>query len=236
MRARIIIAVVAVLASLSGQAQRILLEADPAIDSTKSRFGANRKYYELSYFYLGYYWDKAEPGADISRLLSYNLGFGQQFKIKIAEPYSIWFNLGFSNDLFTIKQNANKTLPDTVLHKRERLSWWNGNVGFFNRFHFTKRGDSMGLYADLGGDVSYTFSHQNFSFDKQDGARIRTRIKGLDYYNPFQYRAIVRFGNDLVCLQASYRFSDLFYSNQNLPELPRLNIALFFNAFLTSAR
>jgi hypothetical protein len=215
------------LLSLNASAQKILLEEDPAVDTTDTDFGPNQRNFVHFYYGYGMFFGKENKGAEIHNGNSYYLTAGLRYKHKITEFYSLGADLAYTNATYRLKQNSAKIVPDTLQHKKERLSWMYFNASVYNRFNFKKRGDILGSYIDIGAEAGYSFSFVHFYYDRaDDGRAIKTRVRGLDYFQPFYYSAFARLGFDRLSLSCSYRLSNLFKSKSNYPDLPPLCISL----------
>ncbi len=208
------------------QAQKVLIEEEPPQDTIKENFGPNLK--NFSHMYIGYgtFWGKENTGAEIRNLQSYYLTIGGRSKYRINDFYSLGFEISFSNYTYRLKQLYNKQLPDNRIHKRERLSFNYINLGLYNRINFYKRGNVLGAYLDLGAEGGFCFSFVHSYYDKTDAGNIRTRVRKLDYYAPFYYSAFARLGYDRLTISCSYRFSHLFKTAYNYPDLPPITLSM----------
>lgn len=225
MRKYLLIICCIALTKVSG-AQNVLLEENPAADTTTETMGPNLKDFFQTFYGYGNFIGSSQPGSAIN-YTSYHLTAGVRYKRKISEWYSLGADLAYINNTYALKQQAVKTLPDTALHKKERLSWMYFNVALFNRFNFAKRGNVLGTYLDLGIEAGYSFSFTHFYFDRtDDGRSVRTRERGLGYFEPFYYSAFARVGKDRIALCCSYRLSNLLKSKYNYQQLPPVCLSL----------
>lgn len=212
--------------AMVSNAQRELVSESPAADTTTETVGPNLKNFAQVFYGYGNFIGNSRPEAAI-RATSYHLTVGVRYKRKISEFYSLGGDIAWVNNTYALKQQDGKRVPDTILHKKERLSWMYFSASVYNRFNFAKRGNVMGTYLDIGAEAGYSFMFTHFYYDRaDDGRSIKTRVRGLDYYQPFYYAAFVRVGKDRLALSCSYRLSDLFKPKYNYKELPPLCLSL----------
>jgi len=208
-------------------AQDVLLKQDVAADSVKTKFGPNRSHYR--HFYVGYGLIIGEPDKAGSAVNygsnTFTIGF--RFKQKVCNLYSVGFNIAYTSYTYRLKQDSNKTVPNSMLHDKEHLSINTVGVGLYNRFNFGRRGDRIGKFVDLGVHADWVFGGKHFTSDKQDnGNIIETTIKRLKYFNNYQYGAFVNIGFNRYVFTAVYRLSDLFEKSYTYSELPRLTVGI----------
>lgn len=223
---KLLLILVCIVASGNINAQRVLLEQNPAADTTKETFGPNLKDFFQTFYGYGNFIGSNNPAAAI-RFTSYHLTAGIRYKRKISEYYSLGADLAYINNTYALKQQPSKLVPDTILHNKERLSWMYMGLAIYNRFNFAKRGNVLGTYLDIGAEAGYSFSFVHFYYDREDDGRsLKTRVRGLDYFQPFYYAAFARLGKDRLALSCSYRLSHLFKSKYNYADLPPVCLSL----------
>ncbi len=225
MKKHLLILFLAIVSSAS--AQEVLLERDPAADTTKETFGPNRKHFLHGTMAGGMVTGPKNPGARLKTWGNYTLALGLRYKLRISNYYAIGFEGSISTITCNMRQEEGKFLPDTIMHKKERLNWMFLNIGFFNRINFYKRGNIVGNYLDLGITGSYCPSFVHFTMDKTpDGRTLRIRERGLDYFSPFNYSVFARVGFNKTAITASCRLSSLFKSGYNYPNIAPVSITI----------
>jgi hypothetical protein len=214
---------------LFGNAQEVMLHEDVTADVIKPTFGPN--YRNFLHAFMGYgatFGGTEGPGTAIRYGNSGNFLIGVRYKYRVSNFFS-WGAEGYYNSLFySIKQDATKTFPDTLINDKERLTFHNLSAGLYLRFNLEKkRGNRVGSFIDLGGYGEWTFRLSQFTRNKlPDGRVVRSTTTGLDYFNSLNYGAVARLGFNRWIFFASWRFSDLFKNSKNLPELPRLTVGI----------
>lgn len=224
---KIAILFVLLLVCMGTNAQQVLLERNPAVDTTKDKTGPNRLHFVHAFVGGGAVTGPKNPGARLKYLGNYNLAFGVRYKLRANDFYAIGFDASVTNTVVNIRQEKGKFLPDTILHKRERLNWMNLNVSFFNRINFYKRGDILGNYLDLGAMLSYCPSFVHYTMNKTpDGRTLRIRERGLKYYSPLTGSVYARLGFNRFAITVAYRLSPVFKSAYNWPNLAPVSVTV----------
>ncbi|MBD98341.1 MAG: hypothetical protein CMO34_00725 [Verrucomicrobia bacterium] len=144
-------------------------------------------------------------------------------KWRIAKWYELGFDINYHLAAYHIKQDSMKTVPNTVLHKKEKLIFNNIQAHFFQRFKFKNRYHSTGTFLDIGGYFGYNYRVKNQILlkDNQPQAyKSKSVLLRLKYTEDFQYGAQVRIGLNRFILYGRYRFSALFTKNSGLADFP----------------
>ncbi|MFH2141843.1 MAG: hypothetical protein ABIJ97_05440 [Bacteroidota bacterium] len=214
--------------------QTVLLEEDVEGDTIIQKNGPNLKRYGHLFLDYGLFADKPEgSGLDIMYGNSSSFGAGYRYKYKITNFLAFGWDLHFSGWTFRIKQNDQKTFPDTILHKRERIgiSNWGGEI--YIRINYGKRGNQIGKFIDFAGYGNWVRGADHFTLDKLSTPNavhakiVRTTYSDLLYIEKYNYGVNFRLGFNRFVMGASYRLSDLILESFNTyPELPRLHIFL----------
>lgn len=226
MKARQLI-VFLILSALQLNAQTILLEKDPAADTTKQTFGPNRAFFHHFYIGGGAVTGPQYNNAKLKTTGNYNLQLGWRYKLRCSNYYAIGADVNITNMVCNLKQQNSKILPNTILHTKERLNWMYLNLSLYNRFNFKKRGNIIGNYIDIGVTGSYCPSSVHFYMDKTpNGRTLRTRERGFNYFNPFAYSVFGRIGFNQLAFSVSYRLSKLFKSNYSYPNIAPINVTV----------
>jgi hypothetical protein len=212
-------------------AQTVILNVDR--ENTKTPAGGpNTAGYTHGYLALGFALPPDEAGSRVVFGSSANFSFGLRHKYKISGFYSLGWDMVFDFSEWKIKQEAGKTFPDTIIQDEQHFSTSDFGIGFYNRFNFDpNRGNTMGHYLDLGINGKWDFS--NVETLKQDHPRGKATIDidELKYPNVWQANVFARIGSGRWVLWASYRLTNLFKSNYQYNELPRLSAGVEVGLF-----
>jgi hypothetical protein len=150
-------------------------------------------------------------------------------KWRINRWYELGFDVAYQYSSFKMEQDSFKTVPNTTIHRKEKLVFNRIEVAPFQRFKFRNRYHSTGTFLDMGVYFGYNYrvKHQTVERDQLPGSgKTRTVNLDLDYTEDFSYGLMARVGFNRFIFYARYRFSDLFTDDSNLPELPRYNVGL----------
>lgn len=206
-------------------AQEILLHENVAQDTVKPLIGPNYRHYLHSFMAYGAVFGGTKGnGTEVRYGYSGDFLFGLRYKFRVSNLFAWGADIYYRSLIYPLRQDSAKFFPDTILNAKERLNFHSLSSGLYLRFNFEKkRGNRVGNFLDLGGYGEWTFRMSHFTKNKlPDGKIIRSTVTGLDYYNVFNYGAMARLGFNRWMIFVSWRFSDLFKSSKNLPELPRL--------------
>jgi hypothetical protein len=213
-------------------AQEEILEMNPAVDTIEPVQGPNRKHFVHPFMSFGLCIDAGETGAQVKqpRVDQFSLGF--RYKRRVAEHFAWGWDLAYNVNDYSLKQNLIKTTPDSFLYDRQRMIFYNAQVGLYVRINYGKRGNTLGNYIDLAGYGDAVFAHTLFTKkrlnDKYNSVE-RTRLSGLGYFQRLNYGAQVRFGFKKIIFYGQYRLSDMFYKPENFAELPRIIAGIQFS-------
>jgi len=210
-------------------AQEVAFEKEPAIDSLIPRSGPNYAHYLHTYLGLGMAIDGGEKGAQVIQPHFFDeWHFGIRYKRKLNNVFALGTAMEYNNTQFTMRQNAQKVLPDTLHYKKQRMVFHKARLELFFRINYDKRrGNSLGNYLDLGAFGDFTFAHVQYNkFKNPDNTLTKAKTSGFTYFNRLGYGLRFRAGFNLWSVYAQYRLSDQFYPSRNLPELPRFTAGL----------
>jgi len=233
-----IIFVISLLFSQYIHSQTVLLEEKiNAYDFKLPSSGPNFRHFSHLYFGFAFFIPegkvmevKTKPGSTTS------LEFGWRYKLKLTNWLSIGSGLNYVNDIYDIKQNNDKLIPDTVLHTKEKLRFNYIGSEFFIRFNFGKRGNIIGRFVDIGAYANYAFKVKHMFVDKVDGniphraGSQRVILYKLDYIEKFDYGVKGRIGVNRFVVTANYRLSYLFTDSYKAEVgdyyLPKFNLGI----------
>ena len=159
-------------------AQKPVLDVDVAGDTVPEKFGPNLPHYFHVYSGIGF---NIGPGeGDSLEVLpgwSYRATIGMRYKRKITSWYSLGLDLAYANSRYRLAQDSSKNLPSRNLHEREVLVNNSIDGEVFQRINYTKRGNIIGNYVDMGvyGSYGFAFRHRYVDRPEQptaDGAEV----------------------------------------------------------------
>jgi hypothetical protein len=171
-------------------------------------------------------------GSDIRYWHSGTFYVGKRFKFKLTEFWAWGVELEYFRQDFDLKQVPGKLLPNDIQHKQERLVFDNAGLALFNRINFSRRGNIIGNFLDIGGYINGSFSVKHIIKDEIDeplygSNQVVSIRKKLDYAERYQYGLKARLGFNRYVITANYRLSDLVISdNPSISELSRLSVGL----------
>ncbi len=210
-------------------AQEIVLKMNPAVDTSEAKSGPNLKNYWHPFMSFGMCIDPGSAGATVKQPHLDQFSFGYRYKNRLAEHIAVGLDISYNVNDFSLKQNASKTLPDTVQYKKQRMIFYNAQVGAYVRINFGKRGNTLGNYLDLGAYGEYVMSHVQYTkYSLPDGSIVRARRTQLDYFQHFNYGLLARIGFKKLVIYGQYRLSDMFYPSLKMAELPRIQAGIQF--------
>lgn len=217
------------LASFSATGQEILFEKDPAIDTTIEKKGPNRKNFTHPFISFGFAIDAGEKGATVVQPNLDQFAIGFRYKRRLNKTFSVGFEFSYTNYAFSIKQNNQKTTPDSTINQRQRLYFYDIQLGAYFRINFGKRGNILGNYFDIAPYSEAVVAFTEFSkYKLPDGSVVRARRSGIDYFQRFNYGIQARIGLKKLIFFGQYRISNAFYGDKNLAEIPRITAGIQF--------
>ncbi|MEX1190233.1 MAG: outer membrane beta-barrel protein [Bacteroidia bacterium] len=209
-------------------AQRVIIEESNVSDTLAPKSGPNYKHYLHPFISLGSNVLPGENGALTKPGLD-DFSFGFRYKLRIAEPLAVGFDLAYNNTVFRMKQTGSKNTPDTLLYDAQRMEFHSARLGAYIRINYGRRGNSLGKYVDLGAYSEYNFAHTLFTKSTlTDGSVIRINRSKLDYYQPITYGLQARIGFNKIILYGNYRLSPIFFAPYNFTELSPLIVGIQF--------
>jgi len=167
---------------------------------------------------------------------------GWRYKLKLNNTFALGMDVQYQRQQFRIKQNKTLSIfSEGVEYDKQRLIFNAAGLGTYLRLNFGKRGNRLGHYLDVAGEMNYVFASRLKSQKKVDatqnnGSEKVTLIQSdLNYTRSIQSFAVIRSGWDKIAIFAKYRFSDIFirsndfYQNQPIPELPIITVGIEFS-------
>ncbi len=175
---------------------------------------------------------ETNEGADIKIPNSQYFTIGYRYKKRLFQYLSLGTDIQYRTNYFSLKQNNNKILPDTVLHKKEKLIFKQIELSGFLRFNFSKRrGNFTGNYLDIGARESWTMQLTKKTIDNNNNLKTKIEVDGFEYYEAFNNYVFARIGINRYAVTGTYRLSNLFKTNSNYPELPEFSVGVEIGLF-----
>jgi len=181
------------------------------------RQGPNFRHF--NYLYLGYAFFVPSGGQNEIETKPANttiFTLGWRYKFKLTNWFSVGTGINYSNEIFDLKQNEGKLIPDTILHSKEKLKFNSLGTEVYFRFNFGKRGNIVGRFLDIGAYWAWAFKVKDVYQDKPEqinsvgnASKQKVVLSNLDYVEPFHYGLKVRFGINRFVLAGSYRLNEL---------------------------
>ena len=176
--------------------------------------------------------EQTKDGSDIIYGKSHSFDVGWLYKYKISERFNIGVDLYYNYQVFHLKQDSSKTLPNNMLHNKERLivNQMNGDV--FLRIRLKRSPMLMGKFIDIGGYGGYVVNSKIITLDKlpapnsYGSKEVETTHNKLNFVEPLQYGAFTRLGFGHIVFTFRYRLTNLFKSTYNFAEMPVYNLGV----------
>ncbi len=214
---------------LHAEAQEHLLDYTSRNFDSMGNYGPNLTHFVHLYGQFGFHYDPQLVFNFPSQTI---LGF--RYKLKINNFLAVGAEIFAANTTFTLRQNSDKKIPDTILHKSENLNFSSLGGSVFMRINFNKRrGNYLGTYLDIGArsNWNYNVKHTYKDENQKSGTIVKTIERKLPYTEKFYHEFFARFCFNKVGVFVTYRISELFKSSYSLPSLTPLtagiDVALF---------
>lgn len=212
--------------------QDILLQQDVKKDSLRPVYGPNLKNFFHGYVGLGFPIFTNEAANFTKPMASTSFDFGLRYKRKITPHLATGFDLGITSTAYRIKQNDSKTVPDNVINDKEKIQISTLESSLWLRINVGRRGNFIGNYLDLGGYGGWNFQKKHKTTNTNaDDEKVKITTSKLKYVDNFSGGLLARLGVGRYALTARYRFTDLFKTAYNMPELPRLIVGVEVGLF-----
>jgi hypothetical protein len=216
-------------------AQEYLIRQFPDLDTIEKEYGANLTNYNAMIYGFGVHFGPTDSsGSDINSARSFYFTYGGRHKYKITSTYNLGIDYFFEYRNFGIAQSSSKVFASTIEHSKERYSQITFNIGLFNRFNLSKRGNHLGKYIDVFITGIYSPFNRYYTFDKTNGGGskyIKQVYSKLEFANKLFAQVGLRYGISFFQFQAFYRPLDMF-KKTNLfpyPELPRFGAGIIID-------
>ncbi len=175
---------------------------------------------------------QTQNGSAIIYGKSHSFDVGWLYKLKISERFNTGIDIYYNYQVFHLKQDGSKTLPNNILHNKEKLivNQLNGDV--FLRIRWKRSPMLMGKFFDFGAYGGYAYNAKIITFDKLPAAnnygsrQVETTHNNLNFVNEIQYGAMARLGLGHFVFTFRYRLSALFKPEYHFAEMPVYNFGI----------
>lgn len=221
LRTLVALALIAATIDLS-QAQTVVLQVDPAVDTFELRTGPNRKFYTHSFLALGFLAGQKDPAAPVLYGRAIDIRFGVLHKIKWTNFFSNCIEMALHNTELPFNgTEPMKSFPDTVMNKKEKLRSFGIQLNLLQRFNIGHRGDKLGNFIDLGAGVDWVpWMDHLVRNDIADGTKQKVVTRKLPYRQAIYYSAIGKVGLGGINFFGHYRLTPMIKSGFGDPVLP----------------
>lgn len=218
-----------------------LLHKRPYEQLNKQDVGPNTRNWWSSYMQVGFLVPlENQDSIGVKENFS-NMMFetGWRYKFKMNENLSTGLDFGYNYQEYNIRQSGSKNLLSlNIINDKQLIRMHALAGGAYVRINFGKRGNIVGKYLDLAGNIQYSFRDEMLIRNKVEPSTgmPAEKVKNVYIHLPFvrdlHYFATARFGWNFISIFAKYRLSDFFtpvmyfYDNKTLPNLPYLHIGI----------
>ena len=210
-------------------AQKLELDLIPYDYEYPNNFGQNRTHFV--HYYIGYglitnY--EQNIGSEINLGKSFDFEFGFKYKLKLTNWLAVGSNFSYDIMSFNLKQNSTKSLPDPVLHAKQKITFQNFGMAPHIRFNIGRRGNEVGNYIDLGYYFNWSINRLVSKGDQTPDYKIVSKSPPFALKkNQGVYAAI---GISRYSIYAKYRLSALI-DTKKYRDLPPLIIGVQLGIF-----
>lgn len=133
--------------------------------------------------------------------------FGVRSIFKISQYIATGIDLNFDRTRFSIDQNSENDLIDTIETTKHNIYFFSLASGLFLRFNFDRRrGNYIGHFIDLGYRGGVNFLAQRMIAGKlNNGMKYRLWYRQFEDINPYQRAFYLRFGLNNISIILQYQ-------------------------------
>ncbi len=205
-------------------------------DSTATSSGSMNHHMNDAYMGFGYVAGPEHAGARVKygRSREFDWGYGGGYKF--CKWNGIGMDVYYKSTDFFLEPDADKVLPNPIIHDAEKLSFNNLGGLVFDRFYFGK------FFLDGGFYYDWIFWNRHVTWDNYSNgdnassSSTKTIDRNLSFIKSTDYGLQFKLGTkNGVALYFNYRLSNLFKpvsgSATGLPELPPYVLGINFGVF-----
>lgn len=227
-----IFAIFLILLSFRAFTQEILLQQNVQADTIRPSRGPNLKNYFHGYIGIGFPLYTNEDVTYTKTGTSTQFDFGLRYKRRFTNYFAMGADFGINTTAYKIKQQAGKTVPDTIINKKEKFQLSTVTSSLFARINVGRRGNYVGNYLDLGAYGSWNIAKKHKTTNKNaEGEKVKVLTSRLKYFEDYSYGLFARIGISRYAFTAHYRLSDIFIPSYAMPELPKLIVGVEVGLF-----
>jgi hypothetical protein len=193
----------------------------------------NSKNFSHLFFGFGFaLGNQTKKGSAVLYGKSHSFDIGWLYKYKFSERFNAGVDLYYNYQVFYLKQDSAKTLPNNELHNKEKLVVNQVNGDVFIRIRLKRSPMLMGKFIDFGAYGGYIFNAKMIVYDKFSSVNsygskdVKTIYNKLNFLEPVQYGAFARFGLGHIVFTFQYRLTALFKTAYNYADMPVYNVGL----------
>lgn len=227
------------------QGQTIILKQSVPenLEDEDDDFGPNRKFFSHPYtgiaFIAGGFDHENDTLPPVKFVNSFSFITGNRY-YRNYNPFIarvLDYELSYEQHVLNLNKQPDIALPfDNIDLKKSKYWLVKMGLGWNYQFNFKpKRGNQLGSYLSLGlyGDfLLFRRFHAIYKSNVSSYADvIKISLGKIDYFNKWDYGAVVRFGKTNWNLFVKYRYANYFNNkaqDRNIKELPRFTVGLNF--------
>lgn len=227
------------------EAQTIVLKQSvpEELEDEDGDFGPNRKKFDHPYTGVGFIFGGYDHEGDTLPPVKFGNSFFFSSGSRYYKNYNPFiarvldYELSYEQHGLNFSKDPNIAIPLSNSDVK-KAKYWMVKIGLAWSYQFNfklKRGNQLGNYLSIGAYGDYLifrrftgYFHSNTS-TYADSYRIA--LGKINYFNKWDYGAIVRFGGTNWSLFAKYRYANYFNNKateNNIKELPRFVVGLNF--------
>jgi hypothetical protein len=212
---------------ISVEAQEILIHEAPENYTYKAKRGPNLSHFEHLYVGTGsMFFTEETDSIELRYPQTWKWYLGYRYKKRLCEFVSLGIELEYAIETYDIKQNKKKGIPDTLIHKKEKIEIQKIGSDVYVRLNWKKRGNFMGTFLDLGLGYHHSFHFKYLLEDEINQIKRKTINKGYRMHEPWTLKYFARLGHNRFIMELSYNAGRSFRKRSAYPDFPPLGIAL----------
>lgn len=191
--------------------------------------GPNQDKYSHLFLSYGFVSGLDNDSSEVIFGKSGSFSVGYLWKWRLSKWSEIGFDIAYHRSAFHIVQDSSKTMPNNVLHKKEKLVFNSLMTAPFVRFKLVNKIHSNGTFIDLGGFAGWQYDVRHKTLEKQPNpgaGKTKTLDTRLDYKRDYTYGLLARVGFNRFVFYGRYRLSELFTDKSGFNDLPILEFGM----------
>ena len=196
---------------------------------TLNKRGPNQDKYSHLFLSYGFITGLDNDSSEIIFGQSGAFSIGYLWKWRLAKWSELGFDVAYHRSAYHIKQDSSKTIPNTTIHKREKLVFNSFVLSPFFRIKLINKIHSNGTYIDLGGFAGWQYDvrHKTVLKRPNPGAnQTKTLDTRLDYITDYNYGLLARVGFNRFVFYGRYRMTNLFTDRSGFKNYPQYEFGM----------